>query len=704
MPRRRDRPSRLLFVLALSVGVPGLVLSTFALRSVQAEIGAEELQFQLRCESVGGGLYEETRERFVVLEDELGDAIDQAGDRWAQDPEQTVRETVERVEGLQGIVILDESGQRLYPAEGPRRYAEEHDVARFEQELRTVMGKAFEEAERAEFVDGDHARAAELYRAAIPGIPGYRGQLISRNAMARCLYEAGSVERAKVAYQRLAREAAGYRDLNGFPLDLLAAYQVGLCELTVDDRSAAAQTFRALLVRLTDESWGYGGNAEALMADMVIERLSDPTLRGRLAEDQRVDLDTARRVMAQRQEQQLLQSRVVALLGELFDARDDLQRASGRFLYQRPHQGDQALLFARTTWSSPGGRRVFLLLLDEALLLDGLSQRLDGIAQANPELALSFGEVSAGPSPLSAPSEGVVLQLEPWVPGRTLMVSRGDPSRMADILSRGRRLRVATIFAVTLLILLGMIVSYRAVQKEFEVARARTDFVSNVSHELRTPITTIRLMSEMLSIGAVPGEEKQREYHQTILSESERLTRLIDNVLSFARIEQGRKKYRFRTGRVADLTEEIRRVTRDYLADSAFELEVDVEEGLPAARFDPDALTQALINLVTNAVLYTNADDPARRHIHLSAFRERDTIVLAVRDHGQGIEPKDQDRIFEKFQRGGAPLTRTVRGAGLGLSIVRHIIEAHGGKVRLTSDTGKGSTFSLVLPLPTGDG
>ena len=206
-------------------------------------------------------------------------------------------------------------------------------------------------------------------------------------------------------------------------------------------------------------------------------------------------------------------------------------------------------------------------------------------------------------------------------------------------------------------------------------------------------------------MGAVPPGEKQQEYHSTILSETERLTRLIDNVLDFARIEQGRKKYRFQDGSVVDLFVEVQRVTQDFLNSSGFQLEVEVERGLPRFPFDQDALVQALLNLVTNAVQYTRDEDPDRRVITLSARRERDTIVLAVQDLGDGLDPNDQKRVFDKFVRGGDPLTRTVRGTGLGLSIVQHIAEAHGGVVGLISEKGVGSTFQLTLPTdPRGGG
>ena len=688
-----------MLILAVSVGVPGLVLSSFAFRSVRTEALVEQAAFQERCESVASLLYDEAESRFTQLEQELGGVVDQAGDRWTSSPGLASATALERVEAVEGILILDDTGNLRYPVDVTPSLAGDPDRRGIAEDLRAMMGHKFREAQQVEIIQRDHGRAASLYKAAIPGIPGYRGRLIARNARARSLYKAGRSEDALEAYRLLAQEASGHQDLNGFPLDLLATYQLSQCQAAVGDQAGAATTLYDLVILLSGTPWSYGGDAESVIADKVVSMLSEPSVRVLLPGDLPTDLHSLRRDLAERSRRQALEAMVLAMIPDMAISRGDTGLAPGRFVYTRRVRAGRPFLFARTLWRGPAGTRHIVLHLDEAQLLEGLYQRLDGIQQANPELHIDLGEVSTGPSPLAAPSEGVVYQLEPWVSGRTIVVTRGDPTRVSSMLSRTRRLRLLTIGAFSLFILIGLGISYRAVRREFEIARLRTDFVSNVSHELRTPLATIRIMAEMLNMGAVPPGEKQQEYHSTILSETERLTRLIENVLDFARIEQGRKKYRFQSGDLLPVVAEVQRSTHDYLGSLGFELEVQAQPNLPPVRHDRDALVQALINLVSNAAQYTDSEEPGRKRITISAYRQRDMLVLSVRDRGQGISPADRSRVFDKFQRGGDYMTRTVRGTGLGLSIVQHIVEAHGGEVRLESEPERGSTFFLLLPV-----
>jgi len=687
-----------MLVLALSVGVPGLVLSSFAFRSVRSEALVEQAQFQERCESVAGLLFDEADGRFARLESDLGTVIAEAGELWGTDPGLAAKVTAEQVEGVRGVLVLDADGDLLYPLDAMRSHGAESDRPGVGDDLRSVMGRRFQEAEDVELLQRDHERAAHLYLGAIPAIPGYRGQLIARSARARCLFQAGHANDALELYRGLADEASGYRDLNGFPLDLLAAYQVVLCQLASGDQQGAVRSLLDLTSRLSEQPWSYGGYAESVISGKLLEHLEGPDIDAMIPASLRADLPSLKRELQQRRRQQSQESMILAFFGDMVGSRARTGPAVGSFAYSRTLRGGHTILLARTAWNGAGGTREIVMHLDEATLLEGFHQRLDGIQQANPELSILLGEVGMGPSPLAAPAEGAVYQLEPWVPGRTVVVARGDPTQVSSLLSRTRRLRLLTIGVFSLFILVGLGISYRAVRREFEIARLRTDFVSNVSHELRTPLATIRIMAEMLTMGAVPPGEKQQEYHGTILSETERLTRLIENVLDFARIEQGRKKYSFEIGDIIPVISEVQRVTQDYLASHDFSLEVQAQSELPPVKHDHDALVQALINLVSNAVQYSAVEDPERRTITISAYRQRDTVVLSVKDRGQGIEATDRSRVFGKFQRGGDHLTREVRGTGLGLSIVQHIVEAHGGEVTLASEEGQGSTFYLLLP------
>ena len=247
------------------------------------------------------------------------------------------------------------------------------------------------------------------------------------------------------------------------------------------------------------------------------------------------------------------------------------------------------------------------------------------------------------------------------------------------------------------IVLLGAIaLAIGAVLRQTRLSQMKSDFVSNVSHELRTPLSSIRVFGEYMRLGRVTQPEKVREYGEYIEAESRRLTALINNILDFSKIESAEKKYRFAEIDVVDFVE----CTVSAFAVPLRDQNVSVAFRAPSSRppllrVDKDAIGQALVNLLDNAVKYSNG----RKEIEVTVTTSRDALRISVRDHGIGIAPSEQKKIFEKFYRVGSGLVHDIKGSGLGLSIVQHVAQAHGGRVDVQSEPGAGSTFTIVLPL-----
>src|SRR6185295_10232483 len=241
----------------------------------------------------------------------------------------------------------------------------------------------------------------------------------------------------------------------------------------------------------------------------------------------------------------------------------------------------------------------------------------------------------------------------------------------------------------------GLVLTYRSVNKQVALARLKSDFVSNVSHELRTPLALIRLYAETLELGRISTQEKKLEYYGIIRKESERLTALINNILDFSRIEAGRKEYDFRETDIAELVRNTLDSYRYQIEQQGFSLEEHIDPGIPSVKVDREAIARALVNLVNNALKYSENE----KFLGVRLYREQSVLKLEVSDRGIGIDRNEQSRIFEKFYRTCDPLVHNTKGSGLGLSLVRHITRAHGGDVEVESTPGRGSKFTLSLPL-----
>ncbi|MCP3138974.1 sensor histidine kinase [Pyxidicoccus xibeiensis] len=242
----------------------------------------------------------------------------------------------------------------------------------------------------------------------------------------------------------------------------------------------------------------------------------------------------------------------------------------------------------------------------------------------------------------------------------------------------------------------GVVYTGRALYREAQLSRMKTDFVSLVSHELRTPLTSIRMFIETLALGRLKDPAQMQEVLTLLTRETERLSIFIERVLDWARIEGGRKVYQRAPLPVMDVVEAAVAAFRAQRLEGGVDLKVDVAEGLPRLDVDKEAVAGALLNLLQNAYKYSG---PADRRITLTARGGGKFVDLSVEDNGVGIAPKERKRIFERFYRVDNLMTRKTEGSGLGLAIARRIVEAHGGRIAVQSEPGRGSRFTIHLPV-----
>ena len=281
-----------------------------------------------------------------------------------------------------------------------------------------------------------------------------------------------------------------------------------------------------------------------------------------------------------------------------------------------------------------------------------------------------------------------------WI-GGTLRPQLQQEMGITDTASQDLRLYGGAIALVLVILSFGVILLLRDISREVRTNRVRADLVSSVSHELKTPITLIRLYGETLLRRDELNIEQRGECSRIIVRESERLSRLVNQILTFSRIERGALVYNFEQGDLAPVAAGIVEDYREYLEHAGFRLEREMEASAPAVRFDSAALSQAVANLLDNAMKYSGES----RDIAVRLLARNGSVTFEVEDHGAGIPAAEQEKIFDRFYRVANGSAKG--GYGLGLFLVRHIMEAHGGRAEVDSEPGRGSRFRLVFPVAT---
>jgi len=532
----------------------------------------------------------------------------------------------------------------------------------------SAFRRKIQDGEQAEFAFRDPARAASLFREAAAAPVGVQNAY-ARLLLARALAKSGKKADAISHYRELLRLTSSVTDELGIPLSLYAAERLQSYEAN------PAEVAERLCSAVNERRWL--SPLETSMLGSLLEKAAAAAgPASRAAERARASLGEIR----------FYKQKLETVLGlpRDFEKQRHLLDEAGQVAGSEPvwivdSEGSNLM----GTGDPLAGTGRLLFVIGGLDLLSSL-HRDRGFSTTFPEeLRLAAG---AGPHGES---------LGPNFPGLKIVfpaAAEDDPLGAWSFRRSFYLLAMALVIALTLF---GAYLLWRDVRRDLKLAEIRSQFVSSVSHELKTPLTSIRMFAETLRLRPAGDPTARQEYLDTIIKESERLSRLLNNVLDFSKIEQGKKVYRPAPASLPEIIQETTRALEYPLKQLGLALNVECEEGLPEVRVDRDGLEQALMNLLTNAMKYSGDS----REIGLRLLKQGTWAVIKVIDRGVGIDPAEHRRIFGKFYRVASPENDRLPGTGLGLSLVSHFAKAHQGRVEVESSPGRGSTFSLYLPL-----
>jgi len=576
-----------------------------------------------------------------------------------------------------------------------------------------VRGSYWAEAEKAEFQKKDFRLASELYGKAAEASPSDRCRALARMARGRCRIVLRDYSGALADFDELAAKYGRLRDSSGHPFGIIAAMRIADIEGLRGNEERRLSILIELRGKIDEGAWPVD-----LAGYQFFRSEIEGTLEPRIKDHLYPDLEKSYRLVKERatgfQEdlrfRDLLQTSIVLRIKEASALDPSISRdRPGRFLL--PGERNSYLVsFAPAPAAGPGGPMIAGICWETASLIRSIVPSVLGALDKSSSVDLTLTD-TAGKNILAEGQEGS-LGLPATVAGAIPFSFREFPLPFKLIVSQPAMLdfdRAAArenvfygllILIVVVLMTVGAGLVIRDISREAQLTAKKTEFVHTISHELKTPLTLIRLYAETLEQKPNLGDPEKKDALKIIAKESERLSHLINNVLDFSRIEMGRKEFDFRFGDLAAAVRETVESYRYHLEKKGFSIREDIAAGLPAARFDREAMASVVVNLLSNAMKFS----PNEKDVGIRLSLENGQAVLRIADQGSGIAPADLPRIFDKFYRGGNDPSGGGGGSGLGLTLVKHIVEAHGGRVEARSESGKGSEFSVFLPIPAEPG
>ena len=575
------------------------------------------------------------------------------------------------------------------------------------------LSRKIRSAQQLEFQQKRYREALISYQQAFEQVSDHKekGELLS--AVARVQKKSTLFNDAIKSYETIAQDFSQVRIADGIPLGLSSRFELGLMFLTISDSLSSIKTFIELYKTLVNREWTLEKAQFEFFAQNIKKSIDDifsqeslpsqvlsykSTFQKFLSRENKKRKITEKLLVFQESAVTDLQARVPLNVGDSPESRN-------RFILEIGRNSYLVSFLSQSAWNGNQTNGIWGLLLNAGYLKENLLQkslqRLVTSEETEWIVRERDGQAILASENTPSGSLTVKTNFEGNFPGWFIEFYQKDPLLFETFLFSRRGVYFYMFLLIGGILIFGLILTVRTVAHELELAKMKSDFVSTISHEFKSPLTSIRQLAEMLQAGRVPSEGRRQKYYDTLLEQSERLSFLVDNVLNFAKMEEGRIEFEFERIDIGNLLQEIVSTIQDRVRHGGFGIQIEIEKSLPLIMVDGSAISQAVTNLIDNAIKFSGET----KRIVVQSFTESQYLIISVKDFGVGIKKEEIDKIFDRFYRGGDELTRTVKGSGLGLTLVKQIVEAHHGTVHVESEPGQGSTFKIRLPIQgIGDG
>ena len=566
---------------------------------------------------------------------------------------------------------------------------------------RSSFGTTYRKAESSEFSQKNYLRSIGLYDKCIKLTPAKQLKAIALEGKGRCLLKLKKYDLAKQTYKELARDYSHYLNRAGHPFGIVAALQLYEISISQNQKSKGLEELLLLYQRIRDGNWIFTKPVFDFFIVEIESILNENILHGEFTEFKKSYENLNDQISPLKRSLDLadfirnegisgIKKRTLGKNNQNMDPEHflivkdtNLHLLSYTFL---PGTKPNRYYYGGHYWNINYLKKEIItkffrdLEQDSGLrfqLVDDRGRNIltsEKIEQTDVILDLSYR-----PTPL------------PW----KLFVSHSD---MKDVENTAQR--EILIYGVLLIVIFGLMIFgafliVRDIYRESETTRIKTEFVHNISHELKTPLTLIRLYGETLQRKKDLSKKEKEESYEIITKESERLSHLIDNVLDFSRIEMGHKEFIFKKGNLAQVIRNTLESFRYHLDKKGFLVKTEISSNIPDNEFDEEAISSVFINLLSNSLKFSQMT----KEIAVKLSCDEENIVLQVSDMGIGMTPKEISKIFDRFYRAENKIVSKTRGSGLGLTLVKHIIDAHNGRISVKSEPGKGSVFTVFFPI-----